>query len=69
MTASAFDEDRRACEEAGMNGVVTKPVNPEALFSALLKWLPEPSAPAPLAATANAPAETATSAASSTTGS
>ncbi|MDD5297066.1 MAG: PAS domain S-box protein [Rhodocyclaceae bacterium] len=39
MTANAFDEDRRACLDAGMNDHIAKPVDPQILFETLFKWL------------------------------
>jgi CheY-like chemotaxis protein/HPt (histidine-containing phosphotransfer) domain-containing protein len=41
MTASVFVEEQNLCLKAGMNDLVPKPVDPEALFAALAKWLPE----------------------------
>jgi len=39
MTANAMSHDRDRCLEAGMNGHIAKPIDPDALFSSLLQWV------------------------------
>jgi signal transduction histidine kinase/CheY-like chemotaxis protein/HPt (histidine-containing phosphotransfer) domain-containing protein len=41
MTALARIQDTHNSEAAGMNDHVTKPINPDALFAVLAKWLPK----------------------------
>jgi two-component system sensor histidine kinase/response regulator len=40
MTAHAMAGDEHKSLEAGMNGHVTKPIDPDQLFAALQKWIP-----------------------------
>ena len=39
MTANAFEDDRQACIAAGMDDFAAKPIDPDALFTTLNKWL------------------------------
>ncbi len=41
MTANVMNEDIKACQEAGMNDHVGKPISPDALRTALITWLAE----------------------------
>ncbi len=41
MTAHAMSGDRTRSLAAGMNGHITKPVNPDDVYEALLQWLPK----------------------------
>jgi len=44
MTANAMEQDRERCTEAGMNDHVAKPIEPDQLFAALLRWVkPRPT--------------------------
>ena len=54
MTANAFAEDRQRCLDAGMNDHIAKPVNPESLYTALIKWLPKNAVMPPAPATPEA---------------
>jgi two-component system, sensor histidine kinase and response regulator len=41
LTADAMPEDAKAAISAGMNDHIAKPIDPNDLFSKLLKWIPE----------------------------
>ncbi|WP_052700064.1 PAS domain S-box protein [Methylocucumis oryzae] len=43
MTANAFEEDKQQCMIAGMNDFLSKPFDPDMLFSVLIRWIPKPS--------------------------
>ncbi|HEY4069422.1 MAG TPA: response regulator [Burkholderiaceae bacterium] len=66
MTANAFAQDRDACLDAGMNDHIAKPVDPELLYTKLLRWLPAADRP-PASATTSAMAGSAPTSASSIT--
>ena len=42
LTANAFEDDRQACRQAGMNDCLAKPVDPELLYATVLHWLTPP---------------------------
>ncbi|MBX3018166.1 MAG: PAS domain S-box protein [Bdellovibrionaceae bacterium] len=46
FTANATAQDREQCMQAGMDGVITKPVRMDVLQQALISWLEEPTDPA-----------------------
>ncbi|MES2259600.1 MAG: response regulator [Pseudomonadota bacterium] len=46
MTANAMQSDREQCLEAGMVDFVSKPIEPDELWRALLRWIPARHAPA-----------------------
>jgi two-component system sensor histidine kinase/response regulator len=71
MTANVMESDRDRCAEAGMNDHLAKPIDPDALFAALLRWIkprtdvaakvpPEPAAAIARSPEPAGPPETAT---------
>lgn len=55
MTAAALPKDRENCAVAGMVDVITKPVDPNVLLDALLRWV-KPRASAPIGSASVTPA-------------
>ena len=45
LTAHAMKEDRDACLAAGMNDYLSKPIKPDELMTALVRWAGRPAAP------------------------
>jgi two-component system sensor histidine kinase/response regulator len=54
MTANAMQQDRERCLAAGMQDFVTKPIEPDELWQALLKWVRPRAGVAEAAETAHA---------------
>ncbi len=45
MTANAMEQDKEMCANAGMNDHVAKPIDPDELFRALIKWVKPKQSP------------------------
>jgi signal transduction histidine kinase/CheY-like chemotaxis protein len=46
MTANAMEQDRRKCMDAGMNDFLIKPINPQDMWTILVRWVrPRRNAP------------------------
>ena len=58
MTANASQADRELCIDAGMDEHITKPIDPEKLFAALLQWIKPRSGTSPIALQPLKPAQT-----------
>ena len=50
MTANAMEQDRRKCMDAGMNDFLIKPIDPQDMWTILVRWV-RPRRAAPTAAT------------------
>jgi CheY-like chemotaxis protein len=46
MTANAMKGDRERCIQAGMDDYLSKPIQVEALYALLMRYLPDSAAPA-----------------------
>ena len=51
MTANAMEQDRRKCVDAGMNDFLVKPIDPQDMWTILVRWV-RPRRAAPAVATA-----------------
>lgn len=49
MTAHTMNEHRKAVVESGMNDFISKPINPDQMYSTIAKWLNSEKAPEPQA--------------------
>jgi two-component system sensor histidine kinase/response regulator len=55
LTAHSMPQERQRCTDAGMLDHIAKPIDPQALFSTLLRWLPKAAAAVQTAASPLAP--------------
>ncbi|MES2688390.1 MAG: ATP-binding protein [Pseudomonadota bacterium] len=47
LTAHSMPAERKRCADAGMLDHIAKPIDPQALFATLLRWLPKAAIPVP----------------------